>query len=193
MNFASIEFLLFFAAFLPVFLVLRSDFRLFFLLAGSWFFYAWWKPPFLILLILTTAIDFWAGHGLANLRSKASRRMLLTASVGMNLSVLFFFKYSFFTENVFNSLSHLTGIPARLPVLQVILPLGISFYTFHSISYMVDVYVGRILPEKNSCVMPSTCVSSPCWSPVRLSAPTICFLNLSAPARLWTRNGFSGG
>jgi D-alanyl-lipoteichoic acid acyltransferase DltB (MBOAT superfamily) len=149
MNFASMAFLLFFAAFLPVYLLCKPQPRLYLLLCANWFFYAWYKPPLLALLLATTALDFAAGLWLERLRRPAARKLLLVASVTVNLGVLFFFKYAAFAASALNGAFQRGGLAVHLPVIAVLLPLGISFYTFHSISYMADIHLGRIRAERD--------------------------------------------
>jgi alginate O-acetyltransferase complex protein AlgI len=151
-NFASLEFLLFFAAFVPVFFALPRGARLPFLLAGSWFFYAWWNPAYLLLLAATTGLDYAAGRAIFRLRGRPVANLILAASVGLNLAVLFAFKYAAFVSTSLNALLKISGASfagVALPVPHWVLPLGISFYTFHSISYMVDVRRGRIAAERD--------------------------------------------
>jgi len=145
-----------FALFLPIVYILywyatKGNLRLqnILLLVSSYFFYACWDWRFLFLLIFSTSLDYFTGikiHGAANKRKKL---FWLWLSIGINLGFLGVFKYyNFFAESFSEGLS-LLGLKANLGSLQVILPVGISFYTFHGLSYVFDLYNNRIKPERN--------------------------------------------
>jgi D-alanyl-lipoteichoic acid acyltransferase DltB (MBOAT superfamily) len=146
-NFVSFEFLGFLAAvYVLHWLLPRECARKWLLTVVSYLFYAAWDWRFCFLMLLVTVNAFAAGRLLAS--SEASRRKLtLLASIVVDLAVLGFFKYyNFFVSNAAVVLTDL-GLPSNLQVLQIVLPVGISFYTFHAISYVVDVYRGRVPPE----------------------------------------------
>jgi alginate O-acetyltransferase complex protein AlgI len=147
MNFVSFEF----AAFLAVVYVLHwscrhAGTRKWLLTIASYVFYAVWNWRFCFLMLFVTINAFAAGQMLA--RAKRRRRTaILAASIGIDLAILGFFKYyDFFLSIVAATLADL-GVAASLPVLRIILPVGISFYTFHAISYVVDVYRGKVKSE----------------------------------------------
>jgi D-alanyl-lipoteichoic acid acyltransferase DltB (MBOAT superfamily) len=115
-----------------------------FLLLFSYFFYGWWDWRFLGLILISTLVDFYCANAIAASGSQRRRRALLAISVSMNLGFLGFFKYfNFFVDSAQVAL-HALGVDISPPVLKVILPPGISFYTFQAIAYMVDVYAGRL-------------------------------------------------
>lgn len=147
MLFHSIDFLAFFAVVFPVYLLLRpTRYMNAWLLAASYFFYAWWNPAYLLLIVGTTIVDFYV---VRTMETSTRKRLWLSLSLLSNLGALAFFKYvRFFSENV-NGLLSLVGIPVALPVLDPTLPLGISFFTFQSISYAIDVYRGNLRAERN--------------------------------------------
>ncbi|TGK59264.1 MBOAT family protein [Leptospira wolffii] len=119
-----------------------------FLLIGSYCFYLSWNPKFGFLLFATSLLDFCIGKNMGPAGAKHNR-LLLALSVGANLSVLAFFKYfNFFIESG-NALFSAFGLFLPFPVWHIVLPVGISFYTFQSLSYTIDVYRGEIPPEKN--------------------------------------------
>lgn len=119
------------------------------LLAASYFFYGCWDWRFLILLLFSTGLDFYTGSKIAGSDSLKSKKSWLWISIGVNLSFLGVFKYyDFFASSLSEGLS-VVGIDADLPLLRVILPVGISFYTFHGLSYVIDIYHDRIRPERN--------------------------------------------
>lgn len=147
MSFASWAF----AAFLPIVVgvhrLLRGRQRIYFLLAASYVFYGAWDFRFLSLIVISTLTDFWVSRGMER-SSKVQRRRLLWISLAVNLGVLGFFKYwGFFVESA-GALLARVGLEPNLPVLRVILPVGISFYTFQTLAYTIDVYRGRI-PASN--------------------------------------------
>lgn len=114
---------------------------------SSAIFYGWVVPWWLLLLYAATGVDFVMAQLMV--RSPAHKRVWLALSLTANLSMLFYFKYfGFFLENVGAAL-HLFGLPVSVPVLQIVLPAGISFYTFQTISYSVDVYRGHLRPRTN--------------------------------------------
>ena len=110
------------------------------LLVSSYVFYAAWDWRFLSLLIASTVVDYAVARYLDALPDGPRRRRVLWISIGFNLGVLGFFKYfGFFAENL-DALMRGFGVDASLPVLHVVLPIGISFYTFMTMSYVIDVY-----------------------------------------------------
>jgi D-alanyl-lipoteichoic acid acyltransferase DltB (MBOAT superfamily) len=125
----------------------RNGVQLGVLLAASYIFYGWWDVRFLALIVFSSALDWAVGAELHGSDSRFRRRLLLTASLVGNLGLLGFFKYAgFFVESLRTGLASL-GIEAPLPTLEILLPVGISFYTFQSLSYTFDIYFGRLEPE----------------------------------------------
>ncbi|OPL18340.1 MAG: acyltransferase [Candidatus Aegiribacteria sp. MLS_C] len=118
-----------------------------FLLAASYFFYGWWDWRFLLLIFASSLTDYLVGMGLGRTGIRSSRRrMLLWTSLFINLGLLGFFKYfNFFVSSVARLLTQF-GMEPHLPVLNVILPVGISFYTFQTLSYTIDIYRGKVKP-----------------------------------------------
>jgi D-alanyl-lipoteichoic acid acyltransferase DltB (MBOAT superfamily) len=150
MLFNSLTFVVFFAAVLAAYWTLRSwEARKNLLLGASYLFYGTWNPPFALLLFATTALDFYLGARIARATTPAARRGWLFASLASNLSMLGFFKYgNFLLENCKWVLA-LAGIHYAPPHLDLFLPIGISFYTFHSLSYTLDVYRGTTRPTRS--------------------------------------------
>jgi D-alanyl-lipoteichoic acid acyltransferase DltB (MBOAT superfamily) len=151
MLFHTWTFLCFFALVLAGFFALRkTSLWLHWLLLASYVFYGWWNPYYLILIIYSTALDYWAVRMMD--RPKSNRRLWLWLSIINNLSLLFFFKYAgFFIENL-NALLGFELPPTGnlMPFgLEYLLPVGISFYTFQSMSYTIDFYRGEIAREKS--------------------------------------------
>jgi D-alanyl-lipoteichoic acid acyltransferase DltB (MBOAT superfamily) len=159
MLFNSGVFLQFFAAFVLLYWLSRNSLTLrnLLILTASYLFYGWWSPDreavstnvvlgalwhcrFLALLVATSLLDYAIALGLDRLSSPRARRWLLAASITANLGVLGFFKYHDFFARSFSELLSSAGIPIQLRTLGLILPVGISFYTFQSMSYTIDVY-----------------------------------------------------
>ena len=145
-----------FAIFLPIvfflyWFVCKSNLKLqnVLLLVSSYFFYACWDYRFLFLLIFSTLLDYFSGIKITEVLKKTHKKFWFWLSIGLNLGFLGVFKYfNFFADSLKTSLSFL-GVEVELWTLNVILPVGISFYTFHGLSYVIDVYKERIKPEKN--------------------------------------------
>ncbi len=122
------------------------------LLISSYIFYGWWDIRFLTLILLSSVVDFLVGLGLHRASKKTERQLLLFTSILVNLGVLGFFKYfNFFLDN-FVAAFRFLGQPIQLQGLDIILPVGISFYTFQTLSYSIDLYRRKIKPTKNVIV-----------------------------------------
>ena len=149
MVFSSIVFVLYF---LPVFLLLYfiidKKYKNILILAFSVFFYAWGAPRFIFVILGTTLLDFFLVRQMDKMRTSWKRTLLLGISVSVNLGLLVYFKYSnFFIEN-FNIILNSIGVH-QVAWTKLILPIGISFYTFETITYVVDVYRKIHKPLKN--------------------------------------------
>jgi alginate O-acetyltransferase complex protein AlgI len=150
MLFNSLTFVVFFIVVTTAYWSMRSwTARKNLLVVASYLFYGAWNPPFAALLFSTTALDFWLGARIAKAKGQHSRRVWLVASVCMNLSMLGFFKYGNFLLENFQWLMARFGILYQPPHLDILLPVGISFYTFHSLSYTLDVYRRVMQPTKS--------------------------------------------
>ncbi len=123
--------------------------RVWMLLLSSFFFYASWNKWLATLIFATTAMDYVIARGMQALASNFLRKLLLLASLVVNLGLLVYFKYANFFLHSLEQGLHAAGLHASMPLLQVILPIGISFYTFEAINYTVDVYRRRVTPERN--------------------------------------------
>ncbi|HSU39554.1 MAG TPA: MBOAT family protein, partial [Polyangiaceae bacterium] len=119
------------------------------LLAASYVFYGYWDYRFVALIVLCTVFDYAVGLLLGRTEAPRARRSLIAASLCMNLGLLGFFKYyGFFAESLVNALAAL-GVQANLRVLHVVLPAGISFFTFQTMSYTIDVYRKKLEPQRD--------------------------------------------
>jgi D-alanyl-lipoteichoic acid acyltransferase DltB (MBOAT superfamily) len=146
-QFNSITFFIFFALVLSVhYSPLSWRTKKVSLLLASYLFYAAWNPPFVVLLWLSTGIDWVVARRLHHTRSRKARRGLLLVSLLANLGLLGLFKYGGFLMESFTALMSLTGARFSPPGLDIVLPIGISFYTFQTLSYTLDVYRGTSEP-----------------------------------------------
>lgn len=149
MLFNSFEFILFFAVVYLLYRLLNHRLQNFMLLAASYLFYGAWDWRFLGLLLLTTAVDYACGLFINQTEHKISRKLILAVSICVNLGILGFFKYFDFFSHSLCQLALSTGIRLDILTLKIILPVGISFYTFQSMSYAIDVYRRKLKAEKN--------------------------------------------
>jgi alginate O-acetyltransferase complex protein AlgI len=152
MLFNSIHYTIFLPiVFILYWFVTKKNLRVqnFLLLASSYFFYACWDWRFMFLLIFSTFLDYSTGIKIYESTGRRKKLFWLWFSIAINLGFLGVFKYyNFFATSFANGLS-LLGFKANLSSLHVILPVGISFYTFHGLSYVIDLYKNRIKPERN--------------------------------------------
>lgn len=147
MIFNSVTFLLFLALTVALYWILPRRARLWMVFLSSLTFYGFWRVEFVPVMLLSAVTDYLVSLRIAATPDDRVRKRLLAISLGVNLGLLFIFKYLiFFTENAL-SLARLAGLDADPILWNIILPLGISFYTFQTISYTVDVYRGFIEPE----------------------------------------------
>ena len=131
-------------------LVRTRHWRLLFLLFASWLFYMSWNPRFIALIIISTLVDFFVAIAIEDTPRENTRKRkgLLALSLFSNLGLLGFFKYTNFGLQSFSGVLNLLGFQVTIPHFDIILPVGISFYTFQTISYTVDVYRGDIPAER---------------------------------------------
>jgi alginate O-acetyltransferase complex protein AlgI len=148
MIFNSLTFLLFFAV------VMALHYAPFFswhqkkinLMIASYLFYAAWNPPFVILLWVSTVVDWWAAQWMVRAKREGTRKAWMLTSVVVNLGMLGYFKYGGFLMDNFVSIAGSLGIIYHPPGWDIVLPVGISFYTFATLSYTLDVYLRRSAP-----------------------------------------------
>jgi len=140
MLFNSYQYWIFFLAVVALFYSMPFRAGKLLLLAASYLFYMWWDPRFIVLILASTIVDYYLGILLEMARPNR-RKLFLAASLAVNLGILGFFKYYDFFAG---SLADLLHIPRSSVVLQIVLPVGVSFYTFASLSYTFDVYWGKM-------------------------------------------------
>ncbi len=149
MVFNSISFALFFLIVFSLYLILDHKWQNRLLIVSSCIFYGAWNWKFLFLLFGTMVIDYNVGLLLSKTENPEKRKLILSVSLIANLSVLGFFKYfNFFAENLYQ-LAHALNIAMNLKLLHIILPIGISFYTFQAMGYTIDVYRKKVKPCKD--------------------------------------------
>lgn len=148
MLFNSIQFFVFFLLFFTAYWALQHRGRSLLLLFSSYFFYGYWDWRFLGLLWFSTVVDFCAGLMISNSTTSGARKRWLAVSICVNLGLLGFFKYFNFFAGSLQAMLTAMGMHASFATLNVILPVGISFYTFQSLSYTIDVYRGDLKPAR---------------------------------------------
>ena len=149
MVFNSIKFLVFICIFFPIYWLIPKKFRWIWILIGSYYFYMSWNVKYVVLILFTTVVSYFTAILIEKSQNKRNKKALLATAVVLCLGVLFAFKYlNFFFEIINNALSLFTIQPIGI-VWNVLLPVGISFYTFQTIAYMVDIYRGNTPAEKN--------------------------------------------
>lgn len=147
MYFNSLAFLIFLPLFLIAFFATRGRYRLSVCLLGSYVFYGWWDVRFLSLIVFSTMIDYWIGGRLERTESEKARSRLLLTSLTSNLGLLFVFKYFNFFRDSLDAAFNSVGVQLSGPTLDIVVPVGISFYTFQTLSYTIDIYRRRIQAE----------------------------------------------
>ncbi|HUP68023.1 MAG TPA: MBOAT family O-acyltransferase, partial [Sphingomicrobium sp.] len=116
------------------------------LLLASYLFYAAWNPPFVILLWISTVVDWWAAQWMVRAKAERTRKLWMVTSVVVNIGMLAYFKYGGFLLANFVALAASLGVHYQPPKWDIVLPVGISFYTFATLSYTLDVYLRRAKP-----------------------------------------------
>ena len=156
MLFNSIDFLLFFPLVTAIYFLLPHRVRWVWLLIASYYFYMSWNVKYALLIVLSTLTTYAAGllirraEAISDARRRVRwKKLWVFFGFAVNLSILFFFKYfNFFLDNLSAALA-LAGLAFKRPAFDVVLPVGISFYTFQALSYTVDIYRGEVEPERN--------------------------------------------
>ena len=149
MLFNSYSFLVFFPIVVGIYFLLNPKLRWILLLVSSYYFYMCWNVNYIILIFASTVIDYFAGIGIYRTSKKLNKLVLLSLSLITNLGILFTFKYyGFFSKSTENLLG-VFNIAYHFPELDILLPVGISFYTFQTLSYTIDIYRGITIPERH--------------------------------------------
>ena len=149
MLFNTIDFIVFFIVVLAIISAVKyRKFQHIFLLIASYFFFYYSSNYLIVLLIVSTVLDFYVGKAIWNSKDIVKKKILLIISLAGNLGLLGFFKYSDFAILQFNFLGEQLNVANEIPLLNLALPIGISFYTFQTISYTVDIYRGKLKPSE---------------------------------------------
>ncbi len=152
MLFNSVEFIIFFPIVVLLYFNIPKRYRWLFLLGSSYYFYMAWNPKYIILILISTIVDYFAAHGMSKEPTKMGKKKYLALSLVINLGLLIAFKYIPFIDDNFRAIFEFIGMnyPNSPPWFDnIILPVGISFYTFQTLSYSLDVYKGVTKPEKH--------------------------------------------
>lgn len=149
MLFNSLQYLIFFPLVVGAFFALPHRYRWLLLLAASYYFYMCWKPEYAVLIFVSTLIDYWAALQMGKTGERRKRRKYLVLSLVANLGILFSFKYFNFFNDSIRALCDSVNIFYGVSALDLLLPVGISFYTFQTLSYTIDVYKGTRQPERH--------------------------------------------
>lgn len=157
MLFNSLHFLIFFPAVVLMYYLVPKKVKYLWLLAASYYFYMSWNAKYALLLLFSTAVTYISGLMMEKIkespwdgaRRERAKKLTVALSFSLNLAVLFWFKYSGFAMGALSKAFGLLRIELNVPSFDILLPVGISFYTFQALSYTMDVYRGEIYAEKN--------------------------------------------
>ena len=149
MLFNSLQFVVFFPIVIILYFSLPYKYRWILLLVASYYFYMCWKVDYIVLIIISTLIDYICSNKMSRIKKKPQRKKWLLISLFTNLGILFGFKYfNFFSENIQNIFNRY-NVFYEMPFFDVLLPVGISFYTFQTLSYTIDVYNNKTPAQKH--------------------------------------------
>lgn len=149
MLFNSAEFLIFFPVVVLLYFVIPKKLRQFWLLAASYYFYMCWNAKYIILIFFSTCITYISGLMLEKVKQKRRKKLVVAASLALNLAILFYFKYINFMLGTLQGIFSLFHVELNLPAFDILLPVGISFYVFQALGYTIDVYWDEIHAERN--------------------------------------------
>lgn len=153
MLFNSIQFLIFFPIVVLLYFLVPDSLKNVWLLISSYYFYMCWNAKYALLILFSTLITYFGALVLEKIKSSSDnvfqKKLVLTLCIIINLGILFFYKYFNFTSNIVTFFLNKLHIQVNIPVFDVILPVGISFYTFQALGYIIDVYRDEIFAEKN--------------------------------------------
>lgn len=149
MLFNTLDFIFFLPLVVLFYYLIPQKYRWILLLLASYYFYMSWKVEYVLLIAFSTLVDYFTGLRMEKSKSKNRRRRWLILSLASNLGLLLFFKYFNFAATNFNDLLTFLEVKPKVPIMEFLLPVGISFYTFQTLSYSIDVYFGRQKAEKH--------------------------------------------
>ncbi len=149
MLFNSVPYLIFFPVVVALYFAITRSWRWLLLLAASYFFYMCWKAEYVLLIMATTLVVYFTAIMMGRQPDRKARKKYLILSLFINLGILALFKYLNFFDSSINMVLGGLHIPEKIPELKLLLPVGISFYTFQALGYSIDVYRGTAAPEKH--------------------------------------------
>ena len=149
MIFNSYAFLAFFPIVTLAYYLMPMRARRPWLLAASYYFYMCWNAQYALLIAASTLVTYLCALALGRMEAKTGRRAVLALGLAINLGILCFFKYFGFFTDTFARIAARLGVRLAIPAFDVLLPVGISFYTFQALGYMIDVYRGKLPPERS--------------------------------------------
>lgn len=149
MLFNSIDFIIFFVVVTFLYYILPHKVRWVLLLISSYYFYMCWKPIYILLILLCTVVNYFGALIIHRARDIRIKKFWLVFSLAISFGVLIFYKYLPFINDALNTISFYLGIDYPIEHFDIFLPMGISFYTFQTLSYTIDVYKGEMNPERN--------------------------------------------
>lgn len=149
MLFNSAGYIVFFTIVCLVYFILPKKLKRVFLLLASYFFYSCWNLKYSLLMLFSTVATYGTAIAMDMVGAKKNKKLYLGLCFFVNLAILFVFKYYSFTVNFINKILGIAALSIDMPVIDVLLPVGISFYTFQALGYIVDVYRGEIKAERN--------------------------------------------
>lgn len=144
MNFNSLQYAIFLPIVFTLYYLIPKKFQWILLFISSYYFYMNWNAKYVVLILFTTIVSYFAGIGVENADNKRKKKSILILSLILCLGVLFVFKYANFFIDTLNTIIAPIGIPFNKVSLNLLLPVGISFYTFQTLSYVIDVYRGNV-------------------------------------------------
>lgn len=178
MLFNSWEFIIFFPIVTVLYFILPRMLKNLWLLLASYYFYMSWSPVYALLMMFSTIVTFISGRLIQETDSVSNKKIIVGLSFTINLGILFFFKYANFMISNINYLFKSASINQSIIPLNIILPVGISFYTFQALSYTVDTYKENIKAEKVLLTMLCLFHFSHSWLQALLRSQETCYLNL---------------
>lgn len=149
MIFNSLTYILFLLIVIPLYWVMPQRQRLWLIFIASLIFYGFWRVEFIFIMLITPLVDYYLAHKIVQEPNRDKQRRILVLSIILNLGLLVYFKYLMFFADSANSIADLLGINLKIPHLDIMLPIGISFYTFHTMSFIIDTYRGFVKPPKD--------------------------------------------
>ncbi|MFH1449280.1 MAG: MBOAT family O-acyltransferase [bacterium] len=152
MLFNSVEFVLFFIIITSLYFLVPHRLRWILLLAGSYYFYISCQSEYIILIIINTIVNYFCAIQIGKIKDESRRKLYLIGSISISLGLLFFFKYFNFFNDSIGELFKFFALPYHIPTFKLLLPIGISFYTFQTLSYLIEVYRRKQEPEQNLAI-----------------------------------------